>query len=134
MTTTVEKPVPHPSPMTQPYWDGARAGKLLFQQCSSCGKTRHYPQLLCKVCYSADVNWVEGSGSGAVHSWTVAHHAFHPGFAADLPYTLLIVDMAEGVRVMGRYVGAATLVLGLPVQMTFVNDAQCTPVPTFTSV
>jgi uncharacterized OB-fold protein len=35
------------------------------------------------------------SGRGRVHSWTVAHHPFHPGFKEELPYIVAIVDLEE---------------------------------------
>lgn len=125
------KPVPHPTPLSAPYWEGARQGKLLLQRCGACGKVRHYPQLLCGQCQSDQVEWFHASQRGAVHSWTVAHHAFHPAFAEELPYTLVLVDMEAGVRVLGRYLGDTPLALGLPLRLTFEPDAQDTPVPVF---
>lgn len=121
MTDT--KPLPHPTELTQPYWDAARAGTLSLQRCSQCGTVRHYPQLLCSNCYSDGVEWIDARGRGTVHSWTVAHHAFHPAFKGELPYTLLIVDLPEGPRAMGRFDGdPAMLKLGLPVQVRFDAD------------
>jgi uncharacterized OB-fold protein len=40
-----------------------------------------------------------------VHSWTVAHHAYHPAFKGEVPYVLLTVDLEEGVRALGRVLG-----------------------------
>ncbi|MDQ2801245.1 MAG: zinc ribbon domain-containing protein [Pseudomonadota bacterium] len=77
-TVTESKPVPHPTAESQPYWDSAAEGTLRLQRCASCGKFRHYPRLVCDRCYSLQVEWIEASGRGVVHSWTVAHHAFHP--------------------------------------------------------
>ena len=106
MNQTIARPVPPPSALSAPYWEGAAAGRLLVQRCCDCGKLRHYPRLLCSSCYSTAVEWVEASGRGAIHSWTVAHHAYHPSFAAELPYTLVTVDLEEGVRALGRWRGA----------------------------
>jgi uncharacterized OB-fold protein len=58
---------------------------------------------------------VPASGLGVIHSWTVSHHAFHPSFVAELPYTLVTVDLDEGVRALGRWVGPAELCIGMPV-------------------
>ena len=49
-----------------------------------------------------NVAWLDASGNGRVHSWTVTHHAFHPGFKPDLPYTLVTVDLDEGVRMKAQ--------------------------------
>lgn len=113
--------------MSAPYWEGARQGRLMLQCCLACGKTRHYPQLLCPSCHSLEVRWVQASGHGVIHSWTVAHHAFHAGFAAELPYTILTVDLPEGVRALGRYPNDAPLSIGMPVCLRFENDANGTP-------
>lgn len=79
----------------------------MLQRCAACGKVRHYPQVVCAACYCDQHDWIESSGRGTVHSWTVAHHAFHPGFAVDLPYTLVTVDLDEGVRALGLLDGIA---------------------------
>lgn len=120
------KPVPHATPESQPYWDGVAEGRLRLQRCADCRRPRHYPQLTCPHCYSLRCDWIDASGRGTVHSWTVAHHAFHPGFRDELPYTLVTVDLAEGPRALGRFdpAGAGKLRIGLPVQISFpVNEA-----------
>jgi uncharacterized OB-fold protein len=130
---TETKPVPHPTPESQPYWDGAALGILRLQRCKACGKQRHYPQLVCPHCYSLDVTWFEASGRGTVHSWTVAHHAFHPAFMDDLPYTLVIVDLEEGCRAMGRLDASAQqrLSIGLPVRVIFQRNEEDVALPVF---
>ena len=116
---TPAKPVPQTSEAAQPYWDGAAKGELMLQHCASCGAIRHYPRLLCSICYSESATFKSSSGRGKVHSWTVAHHAFHPAFAADLPYTLVTVDLDEGVRALGRWHGSNTPTIDEPVSGQF---------------
>ena len=99
------KPVPNPTPLTQPYWEAARVGVLVAQRCTACGALRHYPRILCAQCYSKEHTWQALSGRGVVHSWTVTHHLFHPAFAEELPYTLVTIDLEEGVRALGRWRG-----------------------------
>ncbi|MGR9089397.1 MAG: Zn-ribbon domain-containing OB-fold protein [Gammaproteobacteria bacterium] len=118
MTAIPEKPVPVPGALSQTYWDGLAAGELRLQYCAACGTPRHYPRLLCDRCYHAEVEWKPASGCGRIHSWTVAHHAFHPGFAAELPYTLVTVDLDEGPRALGRWRGGE-LALGRAVVARF---------------
>ena len=72
---TYLKPVPEPTHESKPYWDGLQNGRLLLQKCGQCGKIRHYPRPVCDVCYSFEVKWIEASGRGTVHSWTITHHA-----------------------------------------------------------
>ena len=132
MSDTVPgKPVPHPDSDSQSYWDGAAVGRLRLQRCAACGMVRHYPQLVCTRCYSRDVEAFNASGRGTVHSWTVAHHAFHPAFKGELPYTLVTVDLPEGPRSLGRLDPASVgaLRIGLPVRVSFPRDQAGTPLP-----
>jgi uncharacterized protein len=116
-----EKLVPSPTPETQPYWDGLLQGRLRLQRCADCGKIRHYPRPMCDACWSMNTDWVDASGIGTVHSWTITHYAFHPGFKGDLPYVLLTVDLPEGVRMnaQARGIDPSQLRVGLPVVVAF---------------
>jgi uncharacterized OB-fold protein len=116
-----EKLVPSPTPETQPYWDGLREHRLRLQTCADCGKVRHYPRPMCDACWSMNTNWINASGRGSVHSWTITHYAFHPGFKGDLPYILLTVDLPEGVRMNAqtRGIEASALRVGVPVKLAF---------------
>ena len=117
--TLPAKPAPATSDVAQPYWDAAARGNLVLQHCADCGTVRHYPRLLCSVCYSDASVFKPSAARGKVHSWTVAHHAFHPSFAGELPYTLVTVDLDEGVRALGRWHGADTPAIDLPVAGRF---------------
>ena len=116
---TPVKPAPPISELSRPYWEAAARGELLLQRCRGCGKVRHYPRLLCDQCYSDAAEWIASSGKGTIHSWTIAHHAFHAAFAAELPYTLITIDLDEGVRALGRWRGDAALSIGRKVQGRF---------------
>lgn len=120
-TETYLKPVPDITHESTPYWDGLKEGRLLLQKCGQCGKIRHYPRPLCDECFSFDVTWIEASGRGTVHSWTITHHAFNPGFKLELPLVLVTVDLEEGVRMQVPLRGAQdeSIKLGMPVRVIF---------------
>ncbi len=117
----------------QPYWDGLQAGQLRVQRCGACGQLRHYPRPMCPACQSFEVDWVVLSGAGTVHSWTRPHQSALPGFADQVPFTLVTVDMAEGVRVLGRLVDPdlAGLQVGAAVAATVELAASGRPQPVF---
>ena len=127
-----DKLVPSPTPDTQPYWDGLLAGKLVLQRCADCGRPRHYPRPVCDSCFSMNAEWFEASGKGAVHSWTITHYAFHPGFKGDLPYLLLTVDLDEGERMQCQARGIAhdAVSVGMRVRVAYdrVKDDLALPV------
>ncbi|WP_424138290.1 Zn-ribbon domain-containing OB-fold protein [Roseomonas chloroacetimidivorans] len=95
-------PCPEPTEESRPYWHALAAGQLLLQHCAACGRIRHYPRPLCDACHSFDTDWIAASGRARVHSWTVAHHAFHPAFRGALPYLLITADLEEGVRILAQ--------------------------------
>jgi uncharacterized OB-fold protein len=105
MNDAPTKPTPPDNDVSRPYWQAAARGDLTIQKCAECGVLRHYPRLLCDQCYSDQVTWITATGRGVIHSWTVAHHPYHPAFREELPYTLVTVDLEEGPRALGRWRG-----------------------------
>ena len=127
------KPVPEPSRESRPYWDALHEGRLVIQQCGACGRLRHYPRPVCDACYSMESTWRQVSGRGRLHSWTVAHHPFHPGFKGELPYVLATVDLEEGVRMLAQLRGVApdAIAVGLPVEVAFERATEELTLPVF---
>ena len=80
-----------------------------------------------------EVAWIEASGRGRVHSWTVAHHPFHPGFKEELPYIVAIVDLEEGVRMNAQMRGVTPdeMRIDLPVQVIFERTKEGLTLPAF---
>jgi uncharacterized protein len=128
-----DKLVPSPTPETQPYWDGLNEHRLRLQRCADCGKVRHYPRPVCDACFSMNADWVDASGRGSVHSWTITHYAFHPGYKGELPYVLLTVDLEEGVRMnaQARGIDPSALRVGLPVKVAFEQAKDDLTLPVF---
>jgi uncharacterized OB-fold protein len=116
------KPTPMPTPETQPYWDGARAGQLRIQRCTACREHYFYPRPFCPRCGSAEVEWVTASGRATLHSYVINHRPA-PGFEADAPYAIAIVALEEGPRMMSNIVGVEStpehLVLDMPLEVAF---------------
>lgn len=118
---TADLPTPVVTPETAPYWDGARAGKLLLQRCLECRGVHFYPRRTCPACWSERVEWIEASGRGRVHSFTVIHRPPAPAFASRVPYVVALVDLEEGPRMMANVVGDGALDVAIddPVTVTF---------------
>jgi uncharacterized OB-fold protein len=98
------KPLPVPSELSRPYWDGLKEGRLCLQRCRACGEHVFYPRPHCPACLSTELDWVEMSGRGKVYSYTVVRRAMNPAFADDVPYVYAIVELDEGPRVMTNVV------------------------------
>ena len=132
-TETYDKLVPTPSIDSQPYWDGLKEHKLKLQKCANCGKIRHYPRPVCGSCWSMEVDWIEASGKGTVHSWTVSHHAFLPAYKKELPLILVTVDLEEGVRMNSQLRDSKPedLKLGMPVEVIYEDATDDLTLPMF---
>jgi uncharacterized OB-fold protein len=98
------KPLPRPTPESQPFWDSAKEHNLKVQYCPNCNRYQHYPLAVCAKCFGFDLEWRPISGKGIVYTWTTAHQAFNPAFADDIPYASVIVELPEGIRMMTNIV------------------------------
>ena len=94
------RPFPLPDRDTAPFWEAQNNHELRFQKCARCATVRYPVGPLCPECRSFDFEWIASSGRGTVHSYTVVHHQTHPAFPA--PYTVLLVDMEEGPRIIAQ--------------------------------
>ena len=93
------KPIPPQGQHTKPFWEGAKAGKLMLPRCCECNRVHWYPRLICPSCHSTDLEWIEGSGKGRLHTFAVQHRAFG-GWAEEVPYVTAYIDLDEGDRMM----------------------------------
>jgi uncharacterized OB-fold protein len=121
--TDESAPPPHPAPAitedNQFYWEAARDGRLVAQRCGSCGRLRHPPRTACPRCQSLDTEIAELSGDGEIYSYALLWHPRSPRF--DYPVIAILVDLAEGIRVVSNLVGAepGDVRIGLPVTVEF---------------
>jgi uncharacterized protein len=104
--TTTSKPRPTPRGEEAAYFDAAREHRLVFQRCQSCKATANYVRAICPTCGSTDVGIEDSAGRGTVHAFTTQLLPGGPGFADDVPYTLVLVDLDESFRVLADLVDA----------------------------
>ena len=122
MTTPYRKPLPDPTPISQPFWDGTREGRLLIQRCDPCGNYRWTPHQACPWCLSDAYTWTAVSGRAQVYSVTVVHRPPDPvAFQHDVPYVVAVVRLDEGPHMQTNIVGCAPeeVTIGMPVVVQF---------------
>jgi uncharacterized OB-fold protein/acyl dehydratase len=113
---------PQVTPDTAFFWAGTAAGELRIQRCAGCGALRHPPGPMCPACGAAgDGGYLVAAGTGEVFSYVVHHHPPVPG--KKLPLVVALVQLPEGVRMVGEMPGVAPdqVRIGLPVRATFVR-------------
>ena len=76
---------------------------LVAKRCRQDGTTYLPSQVTCPQCGNEDAADVDVSGSGRVRVWTTIHIA-PTRYEDDAPYTVVLVDLYEGLRVMGRLI------------------------------
>ena len=96
-------------------------GELRLQRCSNCSTWRHPPRFLCANCGSARFRWKPAAGRGRVFSWTVTHRAVDPAF--EPPYAIVVVELAEGPRLVGSIVGLDPAALALDLEVVVELEA-----------
>ena len=89
-------------------------------QCRTCGFTYLAPQQRCTQCGSDERDPVSLSGRGRIRAWTTIHIA-PTRYEDEAPYTVVLVDLEEGIAVMGRLTGDAPAEQGASVTVTAVD-------------
>ncbi|WP_374999508.1 OB-fold domain-containing protein [Aeromicrobium sp. CTD01-1L150] len=97
------------------FWEGTAAHELRIQTCNVCGELRHPPGPVCPSCHAMERGHVVASGRGRVHSHLVHHAPAVPG--KELPLTLALVELEEGVRMVGAVSDGVEI--GDPVEVWF---------------
>lgn len=125
------RPVPTPTALSRPHWDGCKEGRLRVQRCADCGAFVFIPQPLCTRCHGDRLEWTESTGRGTVYSYTIVHRPPRPEF--DVPYVVAIVELEEGWFMLTNIVGCepADVSVGLAVRVEFEERAGQVVVPVF---
>jgi uncharacterized OB-fold protein len=99
------------------------SGKLMLQQCVDCQTVQHPPEEVCHHCQGMEFVHVESTGRGAVYSFVVAHYPVHPTLQTVVPYTVVLVQLADypSVRIVGNCLDVQPdeLEIDMPVQVTW---------------
>ncbi|WP_043005755.1 OB-fold domain-containing protein [Comamonas testosteroni] len=114
------KPLPHPTEISAPYWEGLKAHEVRIQQCDR-GHSLFFPRTHCPTCGSRSLKWSKVSGEGTLYSFTVARIPTMPEFTDEMPQALAVVELREGVRINTTMVGVApeALKVGMEVRPVF---------------
>ena len=98
--------LPTPSAESAPFWAGCDRDELLLQRCTRGQHLFYYPRLFCPHCGDRDLAWEKCSGQGVIFSFTHVQVSFYGSkWESQLPYTLVLVDLAEGPRMLSRLIG-----------------------------
>lgn len=105
-------------------------GKFKIQRSRATGRYFFYPRVAEPGTGCTDIEWVEPSGIGHVYSFTIVRKK-----PPEKDYNVVLVDLAEGPRMMSRVEGIENreLRIGLEVRVKVVSQ-DGKPVVVFTPV
>src|SRR5579875_771062 len=101
------KPLPTPTPLTEPYWQGLRRHEVWMQRCAACGRYIFYPRSNCPFCLSDRRDWRQITAEGTLYTFTIARRPTAPAFADETPQKIAVVELDEGPRLTTTLVNVA---------------------------
>jgi uncharacterized OB-fold protein len=122
MELQLEKPLPSPTPITRPFWNGLAEGRIRIQRCLDCDRWVFYPRSHCSHCLSDRLEWREVSGAATLHTFTITHQPTAPFFADEVPQRIAVVELDEGVRMTSTLVNVADADIRIGMRLRPVFD------------
>jgi len=98
---------------------GAEA--IVYQFCGTCGSLKYFRRSFCVACGAPDPEEKRASGEGTVYATSLVCRAATPETRARIPYNIVLVDTAEGFRMMAH--GDNDLAIGDQVTARFAQFA-----------
>jgi len=128
----MNRPLPEPTPETLHFWEGTRAGEIRLQRCDQCRGVYFPPRPFCPKCASRKVSVFRASGRAKLYSYVI-HQRPAPGFVP--PYSIAVVELDEGPRMMTNIVGCPqtpqALQLDMPLEVVFEKQTDAITLPLF---
>ena len=98
---------------------GAEA--IVYQACGACGNVQYFDRRFCAACGAPDPVEKRASGTATVYATSLVCSAATPETRAHVPYNIVLVDAAEGFRMMAH--GDNDLAIGDKVAARFTQFA-----------
>lgn len=125
---------PDPSNATKEFWEATKDDRLVIPYCNDCEEYFFYPRRQCPSCMSSDIEYRGVSGRGTLVTYTTIYRAPTKNYQEMAPYVNALIDLEEGVRLMGNIdvESEEELTMGMPVEVTFVETESEYKLPFFT--
>ena len=94
---------------------------VVYQSCAACGGSEYFRRSFCATCGALDPVAKRACGNGTVYATSLVCRAATPETRAHVPYNIILVDTAEGFRMMAH--GDNDLAIGDQVTARFVRFA-----------
>jgi uncharacterized OB-fold protein len=101
-------------------WTSGEAA-ILYQSCAACGARQYFRRSFCAACGAPEPVQLRASGEGTVYAASLVCRAATPESRSHVPYNIVLVDTAEGFRMMAH--GDVDLAIGDRVTARFAQFA-----------
>jgi hypothetical protein len=130
---SIQQPLPQVFDWNRPFFEGGLEERLMLQRCDRCRRLIYYPRIVCPHCLCPDTTWEQLCGNGEIYSYSIVWRPQHPAFEDQLPITLAVIDLVEGVQIVSTIVGSAweTVTIGAAVRVVFDRVAPRIALPKF---
>jgi uncharacterized OB-fold protein len=133
MSSPPSRALPQPTPETQDFWDGCKAGELRLQRCRACAQSYFPPRPFCPKCGGREVEAYAASGRATLYSYVINQRP-RPDMGTE-PHSIAVVTLAEGPRMMTNIIGCPqtpeALQLDMPLEVTFARQNDEISLPLF---
>jgi uncharacterized OB-fold protein len=75
---------------------------IAYQQCAACGARQYFRRSFCAACGTPEPEAKLAGGEGTVYAISLVCRAATAETKAHVPYNILLVDTAEGFRMMAH--------------------------------
>ena len=75
---------------------------IVYQSCEACGTVQYFHRAFCAACGAPDPVEKRASGAGTVYATSLVCRAATSETRAHVPYNIVLVDTAEGFRMMAH--------------------------------
>ena len=94
---------------------------IVYQACGTCGNAQYFRRAFCAACGGTTLLDRRASGEGRVYATSLVCRAATEETRAHVPYNIVLVDAAEGFRMMAH--GENDLAIGERVAARFERFA-----------
>jgi uncharacterized OB-fold protein len=119
-------PIPEPTPVSRPFWEGLAQHRILVQYSPSLGRYVFYPRTLSPGTLADDLEWREIDGAGVLYTFTIARRPTGPPWADAVPQLLAVVQWDAGQRISTELVDIdpSEIRIGMRVRPVFCDVAE----------
>jgi uncharacterized OB-fold protein len=133
---TKPRALPVPTPETQHFWEGCKAGELRLQRCRSCREAYFPPRPFCPRCGGRDIELFTASGKATLYSYVINFRP-RPDMGTE-PHSIAVVALDEGPRMMTNVVNCPqtpeALQLDMELRVLFEKQSEEISLPLFEPV